>query len=205
MLESVAYLDSLVEACVNAGVPANRIVLGGFSQGCAMSLLWYLTTSKYSDKLAGIVGLLGFLPLSDGRQRIQELRAGAGLSPEPPKLPLFLARGTKDSLISTRVWNYTLQGLKDLGVDDSTLDVHVYPGLEHTIHGPVERYARREGVVFLYLRLVLVYILPLVTNDYYPSTNAVAVNVTNTRLLRSVSFSSTTGHEFMAGEDATGT
>lgn len=139
MLETVAYLDSLVEACVESGVPANRIVLGGFSQGCAMSLLWYLTTSKYSDKLAGIVGLLGFLPLSDGRQRIQELRSGAGLSPVPPKVPLFLARGTKDSLISTRVWNYTLQGLKDLGVEDSALDVHVYPGLEHTIHGPLLR------------------------------------------------------------------
>jgi lysophospholipase-2 len=139
MLESVAYLESLVEACVNTGIPANRIVLGGFSQGCAMSLLWYLTTSKYSDKLAGIVGLLGFLPLSDGRQRIQELRAESGLSPVPPKLPLFLARGTKDSLISNRVWNYTLQGLKDLGVEDSTLEVHVYPGLEHTIHGPLLR------------------------------------------------------------------
>lgn len=135
MLETVAYLDSLVEACVDAGIPANRIVLGGFSQGCAMSLLWYLTTSKYSDKLAGIVGLLGFLPLSDGRQRIQELRAASGLSPVPPKLPLFLARGTKDSLISTRVWNYTLKGLKDLGVEDSSLHVHVYPGLEHTING----------------------------------------------------------------------
>lgn len=137
MLETVAYLDSLVEACVNSGVPANRIVLGGFSQGCAMSLLWYLTTSKYSDKLAGIVGLLGFLPLSDGRQRIQELRAESGLSPAPPKIPLFLARGTKDSLISTRVWNYTLQGLKDMGVEESALEVHIYPGLEHTIHGPL--------------------------------------------------------------------
>lgn len=139
MLESVAYLDSLVEACANAGVPPHRIVLGGFSQGCAMSLLWYLTTSKYSDKLAGIVGLLGFLPLSDGRQRIQELRAASGLPPVPPKLPMFLARGTTDSLIPRRVWNYTLQGLRDLGVEESSLEVHVYPGLEHTIHGPLLR------------------------------------------------------------------
>jgi lysophospholipase-2 len=104
-----------------------------------MSLFWYLTTSKYSDKLAGIVGLLGFLPLSDGRERIRELRAESGLSPVPPKLPLFLARGTKDSLISTWVWNYTLKGLKDLGIEDSALEINVYPGLEHTIHGPLLR------------------------------------------------------------------
>ena len=139
MLESVAYLDSIVEACVAAGVPPNRIVLGGFSQGCAMSLLWYLTTSKYSGKLAGIVGLLGFLVLSDGKQRIQELRADAGLEAVPPKLPLFLARGTKDPLITNRVWNYTLSGLKDLGIEDHAMEVHTYPGLEHTIHGPLLR------------------------------------------------------------------
>jgi lysophospholipase-2 len=139
MLETVAYFESLIDACVAAGIPPNRIVLGGFSQGCAMSLLWFLTTSKYSDKLAGIVGLLGFLPLSDGRHRIQELRSESGLAAVPPKVPLFLARGTKDSLITNRVWNYSLQGLKDLGIEDSEMEIHVYPGLEHTIHGPLLR------------------------------------------------------------------
>ena len=139
MLETVAYFDSIIDSCVAAGIPPNRIVLGGFSQGCAMSLLWYLTTSKYSDKLAGVVGLLGFLPLSDGRQGIQELRAASGLPAVPAKLPLFLARGTKDSLITNRVWNYSLQGLKELGIEESAMEVHMYPGLEHTIHGPLLR------------------------------------------------------------------
>ena len=139
MLKTVAYLDSIVHACVTAGVPPQRIVLGGFSQGCAMSLLWFLTTTRYSDKLGGIVGLLGFLPLSDGKHRIQELRAEAGFPATAPKVPMFLARGTKDSLIQPRIWRYTLQGLSDLGVADENMEVHEYPGLEHTINGPLLR------------------------------------------------------------------
>lgn len=140
MLETVAYLESLIDACVDSGIPLSRIVLGGFSQGCAMSLLTHFVSAKYSGKLAGVVGLLGFLPLSDGRQRIPELREQNDL----PRMAddgvkLFMARGTIDPLIPTRVWNYTLKGLEDLGVVDGTLDVHEYEGLVHTINGALLR------------------------------------------------------------------
>lgn len=140
MLETVAYLESLIDAVVESGVPLNRIVLGGFSQGCAMSLLTHLTSSKYSGKLAGIVGLLGFLPLSDGKQRIQELREEHGL----PRLieddvPVFLGRGTSDALIANRIWNYSLKGLTELGLKESQSEVHTYQGLTHTINGAVLR------------------------------------------------------------------
>lgn len=46
---------------VDNGIPANRIIVGGFSQGCALSLITGLT-SEY--KLAGIIGCSGWLPLS---------------------------------------------------------------------------------------------------------------------------------------------
>ena len=42
------------------GIPADRIVLGGFSQGGAMSLLAGLTTER---KLGGIAVMSGWLPL----------------------------------------------------------------------------------------------------------------------------------------------
>lgn len=150
MLETVAYLESLIDACVDSGIPLNRIVLGGFSQGHAMSFLTHFVSAKYSGKLAGVVGLLGFLPLSDGRQRIPELREQNGLSRTADDgVKLFVARGTIDPLIPKRVWNYTLQGLTDLGVPDSALDVHVYEGLAHTINGPLLRdlCAWLEGIV----------------------------------------------------------
>ncbi|KAK4507065.1 hypothetical protein PRZ48_000799 [Zasmidium cellare] len=136
MLETVAYLESLIDAVVESGVPAKRIVLGGFSQGCAMSLLTHLTSSKYSRQLAGIAGLLGYLPLSDQKQRIQEIRAERGLKwNEERKVPVFLARGTKDEFIPRRAWLYTVEALKELGVEEAATDVRLYEGLTHTLNG----------------------------------------------------------------------
>jgi predicted esterase len=60
MLKTVHSLNQLITAEVDAGIPANRIVLGGFSQGAAMSLLTGLTAER---KLAGLAILSGWLPL----------------------------------------------------------------------------------------------------------------------------------------------
>ena len=138
MLKTVEYIESLIDACVNRGIPPNRIVLGGFSQGCAMSLLTDLTSKKYAGRLAGIVGLMGYLPLADG-YRLQDLRAHNGLPPTHGEVPLFLARGQSDMLIPKRIWNRTLKKLDDLGVNKSAMEVHEYEGLGHTLNGPVLR------------------------------------------------------------------
>lgn len=60
MLETVSYLNGLIEKEVSAGVPPERIVLGGFSQGGAMSLLAGLTDKR---RLGGVVVLSGRGPL----------------------------------------------------------------------------------------------------------------------------------------------
>ena len=39
MLRSRTYVESLIDGLVEKGVPANRIVLGGFSQGHAIALV----------------------------------------------------------------------------------------------------------------------------------------------------------------------
>lgn len=62
MLETVHQLNQLITAEVDAGIPAERIVLGGFSQGAAMSLLTGLSTER---KLGGVVVLSGWLPLKN--------------------------------------------------------------------------------------------------------------------------------------------
>ena len=136
MMKSMAYIESLIDACVNKGIPPNRIVLGGFSQGCAMSLLTDLTSSKYAGKLAGIVGLMGYLPLAQG-SRINDLRAHAALPPTHGDVPVFLARGQKDMLIPRRVWSMTLKKLEDLGA--TSVEPHEYEGVGHGLTGPVLR------------------------------------------------------------------
>ncbi|TKA78988.1 hypothetical protein B0A55_02565 [Friedmanniomyces simplex] len=135
LVKSAAYVESLIDACVRKGIPPNRIVLGGFSQGCALSLFTDLTSKKYSGRLAGIVGLCGYLPLAGGSQ-LQHLRAVAELPPTHGDVPIFLARGKGDSLIPKRIWNITLKGLE--AFDASSVEQHEYEG-GHTINGPMLR------------------------------------------------------------------
>ncbi|KAL0581414.1 hypothetical protein ABG067_008455, partial [Albugo candida] len=55
LLSSMTSVNQIIRDEVDNGIPANRIILGGFSQGCALSLLTGLS-SEY--KLAGIIGYL---------------------------------------------------------------------------------------------------------------------------------------------------
>ena len=130
MKASVSYVESLLDDLTSKGVPPNRIVLGGFSQGCALSFLTELT-SRYAGKLAGLVGLMGYLPIPS---RLQQLRAEAELSHVVGGVPYFLARGGSDRLIPRTRWDESLQQLKDLGLSAETgLEVHEYQGLGHAV------------------------------------------------------------------------
>lgn len=54
-------MNKLIREEIDNGVPSERIVVGGFSQGCALSLLTGLTSEA---KLGGIIGCSGWLVLS---------------------------------------------------------------------------------------------------------------------------------------------
>ncbi len=58
---SMGLIEGLIAREKARGIPASRIVLMGFSQGCAMSLLAGL---RHAERLAGLVGLSGYLPLA---------------------------------------------------------------------------------------------------------------------------------------------
>ncbi len=60
--QSQALIEELIAREVERGMPASRIVLMGFSQGCAMTLM---TGLRHRERLAGLVGLSGYLPLAD--------------------------------------------------------------------------------------------------------------------------------------------
>jgi predicted esterase len=53
-------VDKLIQAETKLGI--DKIILGGFSQGCVLSLLTGLTTRT---KLTGIIGTSGWLPLGE--------------------------------------------------------------------------------------------------------------------------------------------
>ncbi|HSV82289.1 MAG TPA: alpha/beta hydrolase [Ramlibacter sp.] len=70
------------------GIPSHRIVLAGFSQGCAMVLL---TGLRHAEPLAGIAGLSGYLPLAE--------HTAAEASEANRDTPVFLAHGSADDIV----------------------------------------------------------------------------------------------------------
>jgi phospholipase/carboxylesterase len=86
--ESQAQIEALIAREVERGMPASRIVLMGFSQGCAMTLM---TGLRHAERLAGLVGLSGYLPLA-AHTAAERSAANAGV-------PIFLAHGRDDPMI----------------------------------------------------------------------------------------------------------
>jgi predicted esterase len=60
LLESARSVNEIITSELDNGVETSRIVLGGFSQGGAVTLLTGLTTER---KLAGLVVMSSYLPL----------------------------------------------------------------------------------------------------------------------------------------------
>jgi phospholipase/carboxylesterase len=87
--ESQALIEALIAQERQRGVPAARIVLMGFSQGCAMTLL---TGLRHTERLAGLVGLSGYLPLA--------AKTAAERSTANADVPIFLAHGRDDPMIA---------------------------------------------------------------------------------------------------------
>jgi len=99
--ESQAYINTLIDLEIARGVPANRIVIAGFSQGGAMALH---TALRYRQKLAGVIALSTYLPL---KVTLEKEKA-----PENQLTPIFMAHGSFDNVISLstcRLSYYILQ------------------------------------------------------------------------------------------------
>jgi phospholipase/carboxylesterase len=85
---SIAAVHGLLDREVARGVPAERIVLAGFSQGCAITLGAGL---RYGRRLAGLAGLSGYLPLADA--------TAAERHDANRDTPVFLAHGQRDPVV----------------------------------------------------------------------------------------------------------
>jgi phospholipase/carboxylesterase len=81
-------IEQLLEREKARGIPANRIILAGFSQGCAMALQVGL---RYPEKLAGLLCLSGYVPLRD--VLVNERHSANH------ETPIFLAHGRADPVI----------------------------------------------------------------------------------------------------------
>ena len=119
--ESQALVEALIANERARGIPANRIVLAGFSQGCAMA---FMTGLRHAERLAGLLGMSGYLPLG-ALTAVERSEANAGL-------PIFQAHGTADPVIPIARALQSRDALVALGYP---VEWHTYP-MPHSVCPP---------------------------------------------------------------------
>lgn len=116
---SALAISALIEQEMARGIPASRIVLAGFSQGCAMALH---TGLRFPQALAGIMALSGYLPLAD---QLATERAAANTS-----TPIFIAHGSQDPVVVPARGEASRDLLMRMGYQ---VQWHSYP-MPHSLH-----------------------------------------------------------------------
>ncbi len=119
--ESQLAIEALIAQEIKRGVPANRIVLAGFSQGGAIALH---TALRYAQSLAGILALSTYLPLKD--------KLAAEKSSANQQIPIFMAHGVHDDIITMDTCKTSLAVLQ---AESYAVDWHEYP-MAHSVCMP---------------------------------------------------------------------
>jgi phospholipase/carboxylesterase len=116
---SQAAIERLIARELERGIRSERIVLAGFSQGCAMVLQ---TGLRHAQPLAGLMCLSGYLPL---RNQVQAER-----SPANQKTPIFMGHGEVDNVVDFDRAEKSRDMLLALGYD---IEWHSYP-MAHSVN-----------------------------------------------------------------------
>ena len=119
--DSQALVETLIESETARGIPASRIVLAGFSQGCAMT---FMAGLRHKQRLGGLLGMSGYLPLAD--------KTAAERSTANADVPIFQAHGSGDGVIPIARAEASRDALCALGY---TVDWHEYP-MQHSVCAP---------------------------------------------------------------------
>ena len=119
--ESQALVEALIASETARGVKASRIVLAGFSQGCAMT---FMAGLRHKERLGGLLGMSGYLPLAD--------KTAAERSTANADVPIFQAHGSGDPVIAIARAEASRDALRALGY---TVDWHEYP-MQHSVCAP---------------------------------------------------------------------
>ncbi len=115
---SARAIEALIAQQVASGIPAQRIVLAGFSQGAAIALH---TALCYPQPLAGIIALSGYLPLMAS---FTAAAHGANA-----RTPVFLAHGTDDNVVPLHLGERTRVALER---DNYVVTWRTYP-MPHSV------------------------------------------------------------------------
>lgn len=115
---SQVAIEQLIAQEIEQGIPADRIILAGFSQGSAMALH---TGIRYPKKLAGILALSGYIPLGE---QVAVERSVANQA-----IPIFMAHGIDDLIVSMQRAKQSRDLLQGLHY---AIEWHEYP-MQHSV------------------------------------------------------------------------
>ena len=87
---TVQLIHKTLDEIVAGGVPSEKIILGGFSQGGCSSILAGLT---YPKKLAGIVAISGWVAYREGNSMASRVHSAN------KETPMFFTAGTGDPIV----------------------------------------------------------------------------------------------------------
>lgn len=116
--ESVTQLNALIAEEEARGIPTDKIVLAGFSQGAVIALI---TGLLHRTRLAGILFLSGYFPNPE-----EALQKAATNNRD---IPIFMAHGTEDHVVSYALGQKAAAELKN---NHYSISEHHYP-MEHTV------------------------------------------------------------------------
>jgi predicted esterase len=109
-------LESELASCPD--VPARRIVLGGFSQGAAMSIR---TGFTIAHRLAGIVAMSGYL--------VQKSHLLSHLAAKAKETPALVLHGKQDRVVAFEAGQRLHATLVEAGIE---AQMHAYPRMGHS-------------------------------------------------------------------------
>lgn len=112
-----ANIQTMIQSEISAGIPANRIIVGGFSQGGALALYTGLTSAH---ALGGIIGLSCWLPL---HKSFPDARKA------PDTLPIFQCHGDVDPVLPHKFGQLSHVSLKTFMKNAQFTS---YQGLSHS-------------------------------------------------------------------------
>ena len=115
---SAAGVRALVEREKERGIPVDRIVLAGFSQGGAVALF---TALRHPERLGGVIALSTYLPLA--------AKLAEHAHPANAAAPIFMAHGLHDMVVPTALGEGSRDALLACGYD---VDWHTYP-MPHSV------------------------------------------------------------------------
>lgn len=151
-------IHDMIKTEIKSGIPSNRIMVGGFSQGGALALYVGLT---FTEPLAGIMALSCWLPLH---------KSFPAAKKSPDTLPIFQCHGDFDPVVTYKYGQLSSSVLKQFM---KNTQFKTYNGLGHSSNEE-EMADLKVFIFFIFITVLLSLIFLVITfalllNIKYPS------------------------------------